>query len=173
MSDYKIDIVPTVTVHEMLEAYPDLEDVLIGIAPPFKKLKNPILRRSVAKVATLKHVASVGKVPLNELVGKLRQAVGQPPIKSSFQDEEYFQPKPDWFSQEKIAVTIDEGSLEDEDKMTLVAILTAAKGLSSGEIIELVTNFLPAPGIDIWKAKSNKFWSTKGEGEQIKTYFLK
>ena len=52
----EIKIVPTVTVHELLEAYPELEDVLIGIAPPFKKLKNPILRKTVAKVATIKHI---------------------------------------------------------------------------------------------------------------------
>jgi hypothetical protein len=65
MSQSKIEINPSVTVHALLEAYPELEKVLIGIAPPFKKLKNPLLRRSVAKVATIKHIASVGGVPIN------------------------------------------------------------------------------------------------------------
>ena len=37
-------------------AYPELEEVLIGLAPPFKKLKNPLLRKSVAKIATIKHI---------------------------------------------------------------------------------------------------------------------
>ena len=63
MSQQGIEITPSITVHELLEAYPELEDVLIGIAPPFKKLKNPILRRSVAKIATIKHISSVGGVP--------------------------------------------------------------------------------------------------------------
>ena len=35
-----LEINPSVTVHALLEAYPELEDVLIGIAPPFKKLKK-------------------------------------------------------------------------------------------------------------------------------------
>jgi len=52
MTRINLEILPTVTVHKLLVAYPQLEEVLIGIAPPFKKLKNPILRRTIAKVAT-------------------------------------------------------------------------------------------------------------------------
>ena len=54
MTDDKIDITPSVTVHNLVGAFPELEDVLIGIAPPFKKLRNPLLRKSVAKVARVK-----------------------------------------------------------------------------------------------------------------------
>ncbi len=173
MASKIVNITPSVTVHDLLEAYPELEDVLIGIAPPFKKLKNRFIRKSVAKVATLKHVSSVGKIPLNELINKLRIAVGQPQINDSYEDEEYFQPKPSWFSHEKISVSIDEGKLEDKDKMTLSAILIKAKDIKNGEIIELITTFLPAPGIDIMKSKGYSVWTTKSEGNLIRTYFLK
>ena len=37
-------IVETTKVAVLLDAYPELEGVLIGIAPPFKKLRNPVLR---------------------------------------------------------------------------------------------------------------------------------
>ena len=60
----KIDINPSTKVNDLLNAYPELEETLIGIAPPFKKLKNPMLRKSVAKVATLKHISAVGGIPL-------------------------------------------------------------------------------------------------------------
>jgi len=69
------EITPSVTVKSLLDAYPELEDVLINIAPPFKKLKNPLLRKSVAKVATIKHIASVGGIPLDELINKIREAI--------------------------------------------------------------------------------------------------
>ena len=49
-------------VAALLDSYPELEDVLIGIAPPFKKLRNPILRRSVAKVASLRQAAAVARM---------------------------------------------------------------------------------------------------------------
>ena len=74
----KSEITPSVSVHALLEAYPELEEVLIGIAPLFKKLRNPLLRKSVAKVATLERASVISGVPLNELIGKLKEAVEQP-----------------------------------------------------------------------------------------------
>jgi len=173
MSKTGIDINPSVTVHALLEAYPALEDVLIGIAPPFKKLKNPILRRSVAKVATIKHISSVGGVPLEELIGKLREAVGQAKSTDSYDDQEYFGDQPDWFSPEKISLSLDEDKVEDKDKMTLAVILEAARNVKPGEIIELVTSFLPAPGIDLLTSKGYSVWTRREGDELIKSYFLK
>ncbi len=173
MSKHTLDINPSVTVHALLEAYPELEEVLIGIAPPFKKLKNPILRRSVAKVATIKHISSVGGVPLDELIGKLREAVGQEKSTDSYDDQEYFGEQPDWYSPEKVSLSLDEDKVEDKDRMTLAVILEAARNVKPGEIIELVTSFLPAPGIDILKSKGYSVWTRKEGDDLIKSYFLK
>ena len=173
MTGGNIDITPDVTVHRLLEAYPELEDVLIGIAPPFKKLRNPFLRKSVAKVASLKHVASVGQVPLNELLNTLREAVGQSVANDSYEDEDYFTDEPDWFSADKISVSINEEKLKGQDQMTLVTIVKEAKKVKKGEIIELVTSFLPAPGIDILKTKGYSAWTLREKHDLFKSYFLK
>jgi hypothetical protein len=173
MSQERLEITPTVTVHSLLNEYPELEEVLIGIAPPFKKLKNPILRKSIAKVATIKHISSVGNVPLDELIEKLREAVGQNSTSESFSDQNYYGKQPDWFAPEKIVLTIEEDKLEDKDRMTLTVILKEAKKVSKGEIIELITSFLPAPGIDILKSKNYSVWTKKEGDDVIKSYFLK
>ncbi len=173
MSQSPLEITPSVTVHALLEAYPELEEVLIGIAPPFKKLRNPILRRSVAKVATLKHASSVGNVPLNELIATLRAAVGQTESTETYSDEDYFGEQPAWFSPERIALSIEEDKLEDKDQMPLVTILQGAKQLKKGEIIELITTFLPAPGIEIMKSKGYSVWIRKEGEDLIQSYFLK
>jgi hypothetical protein len=68
-----MEITPSSKVNDLLKAFPELEETLIGIPPPFKKLKNPFLRRTVAKIATMKHIASVGNIQLNELINKLRE----------------------------------------------------------------------------------------------------
>ena len=60
-------------------------------------------------MATLKHISSVGGVPLDELIAKLRDAVGQPPISASYDDEDYFGQQPDWFSADKVSLTVEEG----------------------------------------------------------------
>lgn len=168
-----LEIVPTLTVHELLEAYPELEDVLIGIAAPFKKLKNPFLRKTVAKVATIKHISSVGGVPLGELIAKLRKAVGQSPSHDFYDDEDYFGEQPDWFSPDKVTFSIEEDKMENKDEMTLVTILREAKNVNAGEIIELVTTFLPAPGIDAMQAKGYLTWVKKADGGIIRSYFQK
>lgn len=173
MTKDKPKILPSTTIHELLTAYPELEEKLIGIAPPFQKLKNPFLRKSIAKVATIKHISSVGNVPLDELVNNLRAEVGQTESNESYEDENYFSSKPDWFSIDKVAVSIVEEEVEDRDKMTVVAVLREAKNLGSGEIIELITTFLPAPGIDAMRSKGYLAWTRKGEGNTIRTYFLK
>jgi hypothetical protein len=173
MSETEPDITPAVTVHKLLEAYPQLEEVLIGIAPPFKKLRNPILRRSVAKVATLRHAAAVGRVPLNELIATLRSAVGQAVSEESYEDGSYFREQPDWFAAQSIALTIEEAKLANQDEMTLGPVLRGAKSLKRGEIIELVTTFLPAPGIDVMKRKGYAIWVVQDADDVIRTYFLK
>ena len=70
-------ITPKTKVFDLLEAYPQLEEVLIDFAPPFKKLRNPVLRRTVGKIATLQQAASVGQVPVEDLINRLRKEVGQ------------------------------------------------------------------------------------------------
>jgi len=169
----EIEITPSVTVHDLLETYPELEDVLIGIAPPFKKLKNPFLRKSVAKVATIRHISSVGGVPLDELIGKIREAVGQSQSTDSYEGQDYFGEQPAWFSPDKISLSIDEDKVEDKDRMTLTIILEEARSVKNGEIIELVTSFLPAPGIDILKSKGYSVWTQKEGDDLFKSYFLK
>ena len=173
LSQNRIEITPSVTVHTLLAAYPELEEVLIGIAPPFKKLKNPFLRRSVAKVATIKHISSVGGVPLDELIGILRAAVGQPMSMDSYKDQDYFGEQPEWFSPDKISLCIDEAKVDDQEKMILITILKGAKNVKRGEIIELTTSFLPAPGIDILKSKGYSVWTRREGDDLIKSYFLK
>lgn len=168
-----IEIIPTTKILDLLSVYPELEDTLIGIAPPFKKLKNPFLRKSVAKVATIKHLSSVGNVPLDELINKIREAVGQSPSDTLYEDEAYFSEQPDWFSSDKIVASFNEDTIEDKDKMTLVTILESAKNLNQGEIVELTTTFLPAPGIDAMKSKGYSVWAKKENNNLVKSYFQK
>ncbi len=172
MTKDELEILPSTTVHELLTAYPELEDRLIGIAPPFKKLQNPLLRKSIAKVATIRNIASVGSIPLDELINKLREEVGQAKSNEAYEDEAYFTSKPAWFSVDKVSISIVEEEVEDKDKMTVVTVLREAKKLKRGEIIELITTFLPAPGIDSMRSKGYSVWTMKDEGNTIRTYFL-
>lgn len=173
MADHEIEITPDTTVHELLETYPELEEKLIAMAPPFANLNNPLLRKSVAKIATLRHISSVGDIPLNDLVNTIRMEVGQAASAETYQDEDYFSAQPDWFSADKVAITLVEKELGDDGKMAVVAVLREAKNINPGEIIELTTTFLPAPAIDAVKSKGYWVWTMRGEGDAVHTYFMK
>jgi hypothetical protein len=60
----------------------------------------------------------------------------------------------------------------DEDVMPLNPLFPRANKLQEGEIIESVTTYLPAPGIDIMKGKGFAAWPVE-DGKLIRTYFSK
>ena len=72
------------TVHELIERYPFLLDWLAAYSPEFEKLKNPMLRRTVARVATIETAAAMADVPVDTLLDDVREAVAR----QSIADEE-------------------------------------------------------------------------------------
>lgn len=70
------EITPETRLAALLEALPELEETLYALSPTYKKLKNPVLRKTVGRVATLRQVARVGDVPLGRLINTLRAAAG-------------------------------------------------------------------------------------------------
>lgn len=177
MPEEELSIDPSTRVAALLDCYPELEDALIGIAPPFKKLKNPLLRKGVAKVASLRQVAAVGHVPVDDLVNWLRAAVGQEAIAvaDAGGTASYFSSQPDWFDRTKIVASVDERErgASDPDTMAITKVLPAATRLQQTEILELITTFLPAPGIDVMKGKGFLAWSVQEAPVLIRTYFTK
>jgi hypothetical protein len=67
-------------IADLLNSRPDMKDILIGINPRFKKLNNPVLRRTLAKVASVKQAAVVGGMDAVDLLNQLGVAGGQAPV---------------------------------------------------------------------------------------------
>ena len=174
MSDKPLQIHPSTKVAQLLEAFPELEDVLIRMAPPFKKLKNPILRKSVAKVATLKQAAIAGRLDLSSMINQLREAVGQAPLDTteSISEEDYLGTAPGWFNPSCVASSIDDRT-GDSDEMAINRVLNALKDLGERQVVELTTTFLPAPGIDAARKKGLLTWAVREEEELYRTYFTR
>jgi hypothetical protein len=162
-------------VATLLDSYPELEETLIAMAHPFKKLRNPILRRSVAKVASLRQAAQVGRLPVAEMVNALRSAIGQNPIQDATGDEsgDYFGIQPDWFDESRIVTTMDEKNDFEESRMPVISILQRCNDLRDGEILEVRTSFLPVPGIDLMRAKGFLSWSVESAEDDVLTYLAK
>lgn len=174
MSDEPLEIKPSTKVAELLDAYPQLEEVLIRMAPPFKKLRNPILRKSVAKVATLQQAAIAGRVELSSMIDELRQAVGLPPIEATEPRSvaDYLGAAPDWFDESCVSISIDDRA-GDSDEMAITRIVKAMKDLIEHQVVELTTTFLPSPGIDVARGRGLRTWTVQERDDLYKTYFTR
>lgn len=166
-------ITPKTKVYELLEAYPQLEDTLIEIAPVFKKLKNPVLRRTIARVTTLQQAAQVGQVPVHQMVNTLRQKVGQDTLEGLEASAAGNTVAPSWLIEEKIVMRLDARPIIEQGGHPLGEVLTGVGDLKPGEIYELVTPFLPAPLIERVVAQGFDNWSEKKSEDHFINYFLK
>jgi len=62
---------------ELANEFPFLFDTLIEISPKLKRLKNPILQKTIGKRATLTDVSKLSKVPLNRLFVLLSESISE------------------------------------------------------------------------------------------------
>ena len=168
-----ITISPKTRVGELLDAFPHLETILIRMSPAFKKLKNPVLRKTVARVATLQQVAIVGGLNVDEMVNLLRQEVGQSAGEFDPENIEYLSTDtPDWFDPARIVARFEATPVINSGGSPMNEILHQTGLLKPGEIFELQTPFIPAPILDVLKGKKFKIHCIKNE-TIVNSYFCK
>jgi hypothetical protein len=172
-SENNFQITPETKIGALLDNFPDLERPLLEMAPEFKKLRNPILRKTIARVTSLKQASAVAKIPLAKMINTLRDEAG---IQEKFiSDEETASTSesgqiPSWFRTTRIAQRFDARSMLEKGEQPINKVFSDSKNLKAGDIYELITPFLPAPLIDTAKEKGYLTWSKKEGEEEFKTY---
>lgn len=152
MADTPLAVTPKTKVGELLDAYPQLEPVLFELSPSFAKLRNPILRKTVARVASLSQAAAVGGLKVDALVNRLRAELGQPPLGDAAADAAYLSAAPPaWLDETKITDRYDARPVIDGGGSPMAEILSRAKALPPGGILEFLAPFVPAPVLDMLK----------------------
>ena len=172
MEKEQLIITPKTKVLELIEAYPHLEDILIKYVPAFSKLKNPLLRRTVAKIATLQQAAGIGNVKTGDLINLLRKEVGQELINTG-NETAYNTKKPSWFEETLIEKEFDIREMLAAGEQPVNQVISDLTHLNKGKIYKLTSPFLPAPLID--KAISLKIdhWVLKEPENLVLVYFYK
>jgi len=171
MSD-KLVITPKTKVLQLLEAYPQLESVLIDMVPAFKKLQNPVLRRTVAKVASLQQAAAVGGVNTEELINRLRREVGQD-LFAAGAGMAYDTAKPGWFDAGRVSGQLDARPMLAAGEQPVNQAMADLSAMAAGTIYKLSSPFLPAPLIDKATSLGLQHWLVKESGESFTVYFYK
>lgn len=163
-------ISPKSKVGELLDTFPYLESVLMEMSPAFEKLKNPILRKTVARVATLQQIAVVGGLSVDTIVNRLRKEAGQDSMEEVSNTSAYLsETPPEWFDEKNIVKRFDASPLINSGGSPMNEILHEANNLKQEEIFEVITPFVPAPIIDILTGKNFRVWCEKHE-KYVKSY---
>lgn len=136
-------------VGALLEAHPELEETLIACAPAFEKLRNPVLRATVAKVATLEQVARVGGLPLPDLLQALRRRLGEP---EGISEAQVSSPPgaewPPWYRASAVIERLDATAMLVEGRHPWGVVKQLLATHPPGAIVAVDSDFEPAPMID-------------------------
>jgi hypothetical protein len=160
-------------IADLLNDYPGMKETLIAINPRFKKLNNPVLRRTLAKVAGVRQAAIVGGMEPLELLNRLREAVGQSPVDANgLALEEETTETTDWIEGE-VKATLNANELLDAQKNPLAEAHKLLKGLNAGEMIALESDFKPEPLIDEFKKAGHEVYCKEEAPERFVTYVKK
>lgn len=167
-------ITPKTKIYDLLEAYPELEDVLIGAAPEFKKLRNPVLRKTIARITNISQAATIGGLNVEHLVNLLREKVGQSGA-GIIEDSptNYTVTQPDWFNESLIKETIDIREMLNKGEQPVHEVLSKLKTLNDNEILHIIAPFIPAPLIDKTLGLNYRHWLSKENNGTFDIYFTR
>ncbi|HLA40549.1 MAG TPA: DUF1858 domain-containing protein [Candidatus Glassbacteria bacterium] len=177
----KLEINPETRVADLLEAYPKLEPVLIEQAPMFQKIQNPVLRKTVAKVATLGKAAAMAGIDTAELVRTLRRAAGLPVepaaaqagvTKSAEHAAVADSSAPDWVRAGRVVETIEADEMLASGTHPLNKVRELLAGLAPGELIRINSSFPPIPLVEAMKNQGHEAWTRSAGGGKFETFVI-
>ncbi len=170
----KLIITPKTKIYDLLEAYPELEDLLISMAPEFVKLKNPLLRKTIAKVANISQAAAIGGLNVEQMVNQFREKVGLESIEQiDDSGTKYNTSQPGWFEAGKVVKVIDIREILNRGEQPVHEVLSSVKALDENEILETIAPFIPAPLLDKSLSLGYRHWLDRKQEGEYRVYFAK
>jgi len=173
-SNTGVSITPDTRIGVLLDSYPQLEAALLELAPAFARLRNPILRKTVARITTVMQAAKIAGVPLSVMVNMLRQAAGQDPLGGLADDIAVNDnPRPPWVDPAKIVATLDARPLLDKGEHPAGLVIKELTTMAPDYIYELITPFEPVPLVEKAKALGFSVWSQADSRSMVRTFFAR
>lgn len=156
-------------ISDVLQVHPELLDVLIGTAPTFKKLRNPILRRVQSKLVTVGQAAQIAGLEPAYLVDRLNSAAG---IEGKGSGEAIVPATPrsqlasPWVDAATVAQSLDVRPFQQRGEEPFSAIMAAIRQVPRGQVLLLRNTFEPTPLYDVLGQRGFEHWATQlGEND--------
>jgi hypothetical protein len=132
--------------------------------------QNPVLLRTVAKIATLHQAAAIGGVKTEELINRLRKEEGRDSI-SGEGGSQYNYQKPEWFTEDKIVKRFNASEMLTAGEHPVNQVIADLNHLEIGKIYELKAPFLTAPLFDKATSLGLKHWIEQKSDDEFFIYF--
>jgi uncharacterized protein (DUF2249 family) len=180
-----VAIRPDTRIGDLVKEHPALLEVLADYAPAFEKLRNPLLRRTIGRLATLAQAARMGEVDLVDLLRTLREAVGEPQPDVGPQcvvEEETETPlplsaatphRPGWLDEAQVAARLDARPLHARGENPLLVVVQAAQEVPPGQILILDNNFEPLPLYDVLGRLGFVPWARQQGADDWRVFFYR
>lgn len=168
----RLIITPKTKIFDLLEAYPQLEELLIESAPEFRKLRNPVLRKTITRITNLSQAAVIAGLNVEDLVNRMRKGAGQDDI-GHVDDTgtKYNTVRPGWYSEKRVIKTVDIREMLNRGEQPVHEVMSDLRKLNKDEIIEIIAPFIPAPLIDKSLSLEYKHWLDKRAEEDFRVFF--
>ena len=157
---------PETRIGPLLDEHPELEELLVGLSPEFRRLRNPILRRTVARIATVAQAAKIGGLAVPDLVRALRRALGQDETAGTCGHEgpETAGAPPAWTEAAPPAEVLDADAILARGGTPVGEATTRLAEATPGTVLLLVAPFYPAPLVDALRAKGHEVYAREAAG---------
>ncbi len=169
-------------ISKLLKEFPDALEVLLKASPHFAKLKNKLLRKTLAGRVTIEQAAAIAGIEKNDLLRELNEAcvadggneTGDPDSevtkekkKQTFFNRSNF----DDFASYRRSY-LDVRPIIDSGRDPLKDILGKVKTLSTDEVLVIINSFEPVPLYSLLGAKGFRYFTEKID-DAYKVYFYK
>ncbi|MFN7956742.1 MAG: DUF1858 domain-containing protein [Holophagaceae bacterium] len=168
-------ITPETKIGDFLEAHPDQQEALIARVPEFAKLRNPVLRRTVARLATVDQAARIAGIPTAELVRFLRDLAGEsqkaPGSDGPAVAED--EARPDWARPDRMRAAFGADALLAAGEHPLARVRRALITAAPGEVLQLLSPFRPEPLLAQFRQEGIPCWCEVEADDRFRTWILK
>ena len=158
-------ILPDTTIGALLEDHPAAESALLEMSPAFSRLRNPLIRRTVAKVATIEQAARMGGVPLATMIARLREAAGvssdgEPGCAAPVAESD----RATWLRAARVVEEVDADAMLKRGVHPIGRIRSSVSKLAPGEAVVLRSSFRPEPLIETMRRSGATVECTAQDG---------
>jgi hypothetical protein len=143
-----MNLTTSTKIHQLLKAYPFLEEFLVQYNHKFEALRSKAMRATVGRVASLKMVASIGEVALDRLLADIaaeieRQTGEAIEVDTSTPDDDHEQQERIEVLKQVVQDLHDGGDLDDARQQFAVAIKDVGVGEIAAMEQQLIRDGMP------------------------------